>query len=41
VTGAALQVADPEIGADALALIDRDRRFPVEDTVASLVSGCK
>jgi LuxR family maltose regulon positive regulatory protein len=35
---AALQVASPEIGADALALIDTDRGLPVEDIVASLVN---
>ena len=35
---AALQVASPEVGADALALIDTERGLPVEDMVASLVN---
>ena len=35
---AALQAASPEVGAQALALIDTDRSLPVEDIVASLVN---
>ena len=35
---AALQAASPEVGAQALALIDTDRSVPVEDVVASLVN---
>ncbi len=34
---AALQAASPEVGADALALINTDRGLPVEDIVASLL----
>jgi LuxR family transcriptional regulator, maltose regulon positive regulatory protein len=35
---AALQAASPEVGADALALMDAERGLPVEDVVASLVN---
>ncbi len=35
---AALQATSPEVGADALALINTDRGLPVEDIVASLVN---
>jgi LuxR family transcriptional regulator, maltose regulon positive regulatory protein len=35
---AALQAADRELGAEALALIDTERGLPVEDVVASLVN---
>jgi LuxR family maltose regulon positive regulatory protein len=35
---AALQAACPEVGAEALALMDTDRTLPVEDVVASLVN---
>ena len=35
---AALQAASPEVGAQALALIDTERSLPVEDIVASLVN---
>jgi LuxR family maltose regulon positive regulatory protein len=35
---AALRVSSPDVGAQALALIDTDRSLPVEDIVASLVN---
>ena len=35
---AALQTTSPEVGVEALALIDTDRGLPVEDIVASLVN---
>jgi LuxR family transcriptional regulator, maltose regulon positive regulatory protein len=35
---AALQAVDPEVGAEALALMDTERALPVEDIVASLVN---
>ncbi len=35
---AALQAASPEVGAEALALMDTERTLPVEDVVASLVN---
>lgn len=35
---AALQATDPEVGAEARALMDSERGVPVEDVVASLVS---
>ena len=35
---AALQAASPELGAEALALMDTDRGLPVEDVLASLVN---
>jgi LuxR family maltose regulon positive regulatory protein len=35
---AALQVASPEVGVDALAMMDTDRPLPTEEVVASLVN---
>ncbi|MFC7596994.1 LuxR C-terminal-related transcriptional regulator [Terrabacter sp. GCM10028922] len=35
---AALQAASPEVGAEALALMDTERGLPVEDVIASLVN---
>ncbi len=35
---AALQVASPDVGADALAVMDTDRPFPADEVVASLVN---